>query len=79
MRLTESYIKEFLSNNEGFTKTVSYVAKNIKVATTYLIENGELVIQEVGKTSWADSKFDSKVIATIAQARRFIKTHMLNK
>jgi hypothetical protein len=39
----------------------------------YLIKGGKLLVRSVGKTSWADSRFDNNTIANIDQTRRFLK------
>ena len=47
----------------------------------YLIKGGQLLIREIGKTSWADSRFDDVRVADIEQTRRFLRDvlHLLKK
>jgi hypothetical protein len=46
-----------------------------------MIKGGKLLIREIGKTSWADSRFDDVRIADIEQTRRFLRDvlHLLKK
>ena len=73
MRLTKDVVQKILDLNEGFTKTTSYSSRNFKADYQYFIKGGKLLIREVGKTSWADSRFDKCNIADIDQTRRFIR------
>ncbi|MDO4650871.1 MAG: hypothetical protein Q4B26_19720 [Eubacteriales bacterium] len=73
MRLTKDVISKILTANEGFSRTKSWSSRNFKCDYNYLIENGKLLIREVGKTSWADSRFDDVRIADIDQTRRFLR------
>lgn len=73
MRLTKDVIRKILDMNEGFIKTTRFVGKNFKEENRYLIKGGKLIIRSIGKTSWADSRFDNNTIADIEQTRRFLK------
>lgn len=73
MRFTKDVIQQLLDINEGFAKTKSYVARNSKETNHYLIEGGKLLKRSIGKTSWADSRYDKNMIADIDQTRRFLK------
>jgi hypothetical protein len=73
MRLTKDVIAKILEMNEGFTQTTFYSARNFKETRDYLIQGGKLFIRSIGKTSWADSRFDDLVVADIDQTRRFIR------
>lgn len=73
MRLTKDVIQKLLNMNEGFTKTTSSSHRNFKADYHYLIKGGRLFIQEMGKTSWADSSYVSNMVADIDQTRRFLK------
>lgn len=81
MRLTKAVVQKLLDMNEGFSKTKSYSSRNFKCDYHYLIEGGKLLIREVGKTSWADSRFDDVRVADIDQTRRFLREvlHLLKK
>ena len=81
MRLTKDVIQKLLEMNEGFSKTKSYSSRNFKCDYNYLIQGGKLLIREVGKTSWADSRFDDVRVADIDQTRRFLRDvlHLLKK
>ena len=73
MRFTKDFIQQLLDANEGFTKTKYFSDRNSKETNHYLIEGGKLLKRSVGKTSWADSRYDKSIIADIDQTRRFLK------
>lgn len=81
MRLTKKAIQQLLDLNEGFTKTKHYSDRNFKETNHYLIEGGKLLKRSVGKTSWADSRYDKFTVATIEQTRKFLRDNLkdLNK
>ena len=63
MRLTNEVIQKLLVANEGFTRTRSYSGRNYKGVYRYIVQGGKLLVNTVGKTSWADSRFDNVVVA----------------
>ena len=73
MRLTKDVIQKLLDMNEGFSKTKSYSSRNFKCDYHYLIQGGKLLVREIGKTSWADSRFDDAMVADIERTRRFLR------
>lgn len=76
MRLTKDVVQKLLDLNEGFSRTKSYSSRNFKCDNHYLIQGGKLLVREVGKTSWADSRFDDAVVADIDRTRRFLRDHL---
>ena len=76
MRLTKDVIQKLLDMNEGFSQTKSYTSRNLKYDNHYLIKGGKLLVREVGKTSWADSRFDDALVADIDRTRRFLRDHL---
>lgn len=76
LRFTKDVVQQLLDMNDGFKASTSYVAKNFSESRTYVIENGALLVRAVGKTSWADSRFDTLTKATLEEARRFLKNHI---
>lgn len=76
MRLTKDVVQKLLDLNEGFSRTKSYSGRNFKCDYHYLIQGGKLLVREVGKTSWADSRFDDAVVADIDRTRRFLRDHL---
>ena len=76
MRLTKDVIQKLLDMNEGFSQTKSYTSRNFKCDYHYLIKGGKLLVREIGKTSWADSRFDDAVVADIERTRRFLRDHL---
>lgn len=76
MRLTKDVVQKLLDLNEGFSRTKSYSSRNFKCDYHYLIQGGKLLVREVGKTSWADSRFDDAVVADIDRTRRFLRDHL---
>jgi hypothetical protein len=62
--------------NEGFEKSVTDTlggSRNFSATNHYIIKGGKLLVRSVGKTTWADSKFDKITIADIEQTRRVLK------
>ena len=76
MRLTKDVVQKLLDLNEGFSRTKSYSGRNFKCDYHYLIKGGKLLVREIGKTSWADSRFDDAVVADIDRTRRFLRDHL---
>lgn len=76
MRFTKDVIQKLLDLNEGFEKSVPDTlggSRNYSATNHYIIRSGKLFIRTVGKTAWADSKFDKTTIADIEQTRRVLK------
>jgi hypothetical protein len=81
MRLTKQVIQQQLLNqNEGFKRTKSFTSRNSSYDNYYEIVNGELHVRSVGKTSWADSRYDTDAVADEDRTRRFLRDnlHLLN-
>lgn len=76
MRLTESVRNMLLSKNEGFKTRTSYDSRNLSYEREYLIESGELIIREVGKTSWSDSRYDKTWKADKDEVLRFLRNNI---
>ena len=76
MRFTKEVIRQLLEANEGFARTKSFVDRNSKETNYYLIQGGKLLKRSVGKTSWADSRYDKSMVANIEQTRRFLKDYI---
>ncbi len=74
-RLTASVRQRILEQNEGFTTRTYYDAKNFREERIYTISGGMLHVRSVGKTSWADSRFDNEWIASDEEAHRFLYKH----
>ena len=75
MRLTKSVRQRILEQNEGFSKTTSFEGRNSREQRIYKISGGELHIRAVGKTSWADSRYDDEWIASDEETHRFLYDH----
>ena len=78
MRLTKDIVTKILLENEGMTRTTYYKSRNFRETRNYLVKGGKLLINAVGKTSWADSRFDEDSVADFDQARRFIRKFILD-
>lgn len=81
MRLTKDVRKKLLELNEGLIVKTDYSSRNFSESRVYKIENGKLLIRSVGKTSWADSRFDEWWEADDEETHRFLYKHLgqLNK
>ncbi|MBU6135198.1 hypothetical protein [Clostridium tertium] len=77
MRLTKQVRQKILEQNEGFSITTYYSDRNSSNQRTYTIINGELHIRDVGKTSWADSRYDEERIADDDEVHRFLYGYKL--
>ncbi|MFJ8073829.1 hypothetical protein ACIQ7Q_07805 [Streptomyces sp. NPDC096176] len=77
MRLTREVRQQLLDQNEGFEKRTSSSGKNFTEYRHYRITGGQLLIRASGKTSWADSRFDTGYVgATDDQTRRFLREYL---
>lgn len=80
MRLTSEVRQRLLDQNEGFRTETSFSGNNFRESRVYEIRGGQLHIRSVGKTSWADSRFDDEFVADDDQTKRFLRDnlHALN-
>lgn len=72
VRLTKENRKKLLEQNEGFTQRTHNEQKNFEETRIYKIIKGVLHIREIGKTSWADSRYDKERIADDEETHRFL-------
>ena len=72
MRLTATIRQKILNQNEGFTTRTSYDSRNSEYERVYAITCGRLQIHEIGKTSWADSRYDKEWTADDEETHRFL-------
>jgi hypothetical protein len=73
MRLTKKVVEQLLALNDGFEASTHFKSKNFTESRTYKIIGGVLQFRSTGKTSWADSRFDTLYVADPEQTRRFLK------
>lgn len=76
IRLTEAVRNHLLTINEGFKTSTSYDSKNHEYVRHYLIKAGQVIIREVGKTSWADSRYDKTWVADKDEVLRFLRNNL---
>lgn len=76
MRLTKMVREQLLIQNEGFTTRTSCDLRNSECERIYTIEGGRLHIREIGKTSWADSRYDNEWYADDEEAHRFLYNNL---
>jgi hypothetical protein len=76
MRLTSTNRQKILLQSEGFTTRTSYDSRNSEYKRIYLISCGQLHIREIGKTSWADSRYDKEWIADNDETHRFLYNNL---
>jgi hypothetical protein len=72
VRLTSSNRQKILEQNEGFTRKSYFEERNSREERIYTISAGVLHIRAIGKTSWADSRYDKEWIASDDEAHRFL-------
>lgn len=78
VRLTKTIREKLLQQNEGFTRSTYYDSKNFREERIYKIVNGVLQIREIGKTSWAASRYDNTRIADNEETHRFLYKYLNN-
>ena len=76
MRLTTAVREHLLSLNEGFTTSSSYDSRTQEYVRDYTIRGGQLIIREVGKTSWSDSGYDKTWTADKDETLRFLRNNL---
>jgi hypothetical protein len=74
-RLTKKVRQQLLDQNEGFTRRTYYEGRNSREERIYTISGGHLHIRAIGKTSWADSRYDDEWVASDEEAHRFLYGH----
>lgn len=76
MRFTKKNRQQVLNDNEGFSRTTSYSSRNFSEDRIYSIVDGLLHIRTIGKTSWADSRYDETNTygADAEETKRFLRS-----
>lgn len=74
-RLTKDVRQRILYQNEGFSTRTYYEGKNSKEERIYTVSGGQLHIRAIGKTSWADSRYNDEWVASDEEAHRFLYEH----
>lgn len=72
VRLTKANREKLLKQNEGFSRRTYNKQRNFEETRIYTIIKGLLHIREIGKTSWADSRYDNERVATDEETHRFL-------
>jgi hypothetical protein len=75
VRLTTSVRQRILEQNEGFSKRTYFEDRNSEEERIYTISGGALHIRAIGKTSWADSRYDKEWIASDEETHKFLYNH----
>lgn len=76
MRLTKDVRMQLLLQNNGFSTRTSYDSRNSEYERIYTIKDGQLHIREIGKTSWADSRYDKEWYANDEEIHRFLYSNL---
>ena len=76
IRLTEAVRTALLAKNDGFSTITSYDSRNLSYVREYVIKAGKVIIREVGKTSWADSRYDKTWTADKDEVLRFLRNNL---
>ena len=74
-RLTKAVRQKLLENNEGFTTRTYYEGRNSREERIYTISGGQLHIRAIGKTSWADSRYENEWVSSDEEVHRFLYAH----
>ena len=74
-RLTKAVRQKLLDQNEGFTRRTYFEGNNSREERIYKISDGQLHVRAIGKTSWADSRYDDSWIASDEETHRFLYNH----
>ena len=74
-RLTKDVRQRLLESNEGFSTRTYYEGRNSREERIYTISDGQLHIRAIGKTSWADSRYEDEWIASDDEVHRFLYAH----
>lgn len=72
VRLTKKVRQQLLDQNEGFKKRTWYDSRNSSWTRDYLIKGGKLLINQSGKTSWADSWYEKSWEADEQETHSFL-------
>lgn len=76
VRLTKPVVEMLMKLNDGFEASTYFQGKNFREERRYRISDGELRYRSIGKTSWADSRFDKEYVADKDQTLRFPRKFM---
>lgn len=76
VRLTKKNREKLLDLNDGFKTKTSYSGKNSCEDRSYRIENGQLHIKAIGKSSWSDSRYDDEWVADEKETHRFLYNNL---
>ncbi len=74
-RLTKGVRQKLLEKNEGFSTRTYYEGRNSREERIYTISGGQLHIRAIGKTSWADSRYENEWVASEEEVHRFLYAH----
>lgn len=76
VRLTKKNRQRILEQNEGFSARSSFDSKNSTYEREYRIANSKLLIREIGKTSWSDSRYNNPWVANDEEVHRFLYKYL---
>lgn len=76
LRLTKDVRKQVIAKNEGYTTRTYYQGKNSREERIYKIKDNKVHVRSIGKTSWADSRYDTEGILDEQQEHRFLRNNL---
>ena len=76
VRLTKKNRQRLLEQNEGFIVRSSFDSKNSTYEREYRIANSKLLIREIGKTAWSDSRYNNSWVANDEEVHRFLYKYL---
>ena len=74
-RLTKEVRQQLLDQNESFTRRTYSENRNSREERIYKISGGQLLVRAIGKTSWADSRYDKEWVADDEEVHQFLYKH----
>ena len=72
-RFTKDTIPKVLKLNEGYTDRTYFKSRNSEYENIYTIKNGQLERRSVGRTSWADSRYDKTEICDYKTTQAYLR------
>ena len=76
IRFTKDVVDAVLRKNEGKSFETVYKARNFRESNVYSIHDGKMTVRSSGKSSCADSRFDTEKECDLETTRRILRKFM---